>query len=96
VVISIPRKLKLIAGKTRAIPAPLLDVKYRLAGNGSLGLERYLIWVAGKGSPDQNYLLDLADWHKALLDYCQQYATQVQHDHQKFEAQIFEDLQTLP
>jgi uncharacterized protein (DUF2252 family) len=187
----------------------VLDVKYRLAGNGSLGLERYLILVEGKGSPDQNYLLDLkesrpssfaarcqnpqpqwrneadrivsiqyryqesppallhrlasqdrsfvlrelqpsadkiefdpqnppkfkalcklvttmaevvawgqlrssgrqgsaiaddlitfaehaADWHKPLLDYSQQYATQVQRDHQTFQAQILEDLQTSP
>jgi uncharacterized protein (DUF2252 family) len=35
------------------------DVVQRIAGNGSLGLARYLILVAGKGSPDKNYLLDL-------------------------------------
>jgi uncharacterized protein (DUF2252 family) len=37
----------------------VLDVMHRIAGNGSLGLERYLILVTGKGSPDKNYLLDL-------------------------------------
>jgi uncharacterized protein (DUF2252 family) len=36
----------------------VLDVGFRLAGIGSLGLDRYLILVAGKGSPDRNYLLD--------------------------------------
>jgi len=37
----------------------VLDVARRVAGTGSLGVERYAILVAGKGSPDQNYLLDL-------------------------------------
>jgi uncharacterized protein (DUF2252 family) len=37
----------------------VLDVLHRIAGNGSLGLERYLILVTGKGSPNRNYLLDL-------------------------------------
>jgi uncharacterized protein (DUF2252 family) len=37
----------------------VLDVARRIAGTGSLGLERYVILVAGKGSPDKNYLLDL-------------------------------------
>ncbi len=37
----------------------VLDVARRLAGTGSLGLERYLILVHGKGSPDGHYLLDL-------------------------------------
>ena len=37
----------------------VLDVARRVAGTGSLGLDRYAILVAGKGSPDGNYLLDL-------------------------------------
>ncbi|WP_050475652.1 DUF2252 domain-containing protein [Herbaspirillum rhizosphaerae] len=37
----------------------ILDVARRVAGTGSLGVERYAILVEGKGSPDQNYLLDL-------------------------------------
>lgn len=37
----------------------LLDVARRVAGNGSLGVERYVLLVEGKGSPDDNYLLDL-------------------------------------
>ena len=37
----------------------VLDVARRVAGTGSLGLERYVILIEGKGSPDGNYLLDL-------------------------------------
>jgi uncharacterized protein (DUF2252 family) len=37
----------------------VLDVSRRVAGTGSLGLDRYAILVHGKGSPDGNYLLDL-------------------------------------
>jgi len=36
-----------------------LDVARRIAGNASLGLERFVVLVEGKGSPDGNYLLDL-------------------------------------
>lgn len=37
----------------------VLDVARCVAGTGSLGLQRYTVLVRGKGSPDQNYLLDL-------------------------------------
>ena len=37
----------------------VLDVARRIAGTGSLGIDRYAILVQGKGSPDGNYLLDL-------------------------------------
>ena len=37
----------------------VLDVARRIAGTGSLGLERYAILVKGRGSPDGNHLLDL-------------------------------------
>ena len=37
----------------------VLDVAKRVAGTGSLGIDRYAILVEGKSSPDQNYLLDL-------------------------------------
>jgi uncharacterized protein (DUF2252 family) len=37
----------------------LLDVARRIAGSGSLGVERFVLLVEGKGSPDANYLLDL-------------------------------------
>ena len=36
-----------------------LDVARRIAGTGSLGVERFVLLVEGKGSPDANYLLDL-------------------------------------
>jgi uncharacterized protein (DUF2252 family) len=36
----------------------VLDVGFRVAGTGGLGLDRYLILVEGKGSPERNYLLD--------------------------------------
>ena len=37
----------------------VLDVARRIAGTGSLGLERYIVLIEGKGSPDANFLLDL-------------------------------------
>lgn len=37
----------------------VLDVARRVAGTGSLGVDRFAILVQGKGSPDGNYLLDL-------------------------------------
>ena len=37
----------------------VLDVARRIAGTGSLGLDRYAVLVQGKGSPGGNYLLDL-------------------------------------
>lgn len=37
----------------------VLDVARRVAGTGSLGVDRFAILVEGKGSPDANYLLDL-------------------------------------
>jgi uncharacterized protein (DUF2252 family) len=39
----------------------MLDVARRIAGTGSLGVDRYVILVEGKGSPDGNYLLDLKE-----------------------------------
>ena len=47
--------------KSRAQPDffTVLDVARRIAGTGSLGVDRYAILVQGKGSPDGNYLLDL-------------------------------------
>ena len=37
----------------------VIDVVWRIAGTGALGLERYLVLVEGEGSPNDNYLLDL-------------------------------------
>jgi len=47
--------------KSRAQPDffAVLDVARRIAGTGSLGVDRYAILVQGKGSTDGNYLLDL-------------------------------------
>jgi uncharacterized protein (DUF2252 family) len=47
--------------KTQPVPSfyEVLDVARRIAGTGSLGVERYVILVRGKGSPDGNRLLDL-------------------------------------
>jgi uncharacterized protein (DUF2252 family) len=39
----------------------MIDVARRIAGIGSLGVDRYVILVEGKGSPDSNYLLDLKE-----------------------------------
>jgi uncharacterized protein (DUF2252 family) len=39
----------------------LLDVVNRIAGTGSLGVDRYAILVEGHGSPDRNHLLDLKE-----------------------------------
>ena len=46
------------------------DVARRIAGTGSLGLERYVILVRGRGDPDENFLLDLK-WEpgSALVPY---------------------------
>lgn len=38
-----------------------LDAARRIAGTGSLGIDRYVILVEGHGSPDFNYLLDLKE-----------------------------------
>ncbi len=37
----------------------VLDVARRIAGTGSLGVERYAVLVEGKGSPNGNYVLDM-------------------------------------
>ena len=37
----------------------VVDVARRIAGTGSLGVERYVVLVRGKGDPDRNVLLDL-------------------------------------
>ena len=37
----------------------VVDVARRVAGTGSLGVERYVVLVRGEGSPDGNHLLDL-------------------------------------
>jgi uncharacterized protein (DUF2252 family) len=39
----------------------VLDIGRRIAGTGSLGVERYVVLVEGKGSPDANYLIDIKE-----------------------------------
>jgi len=39
----------------------VIDIARRVAGTGSLGVERYAILVHGKGAPDGHYLLDLKE-----------------------------------
>jgi uncharacterized protein (DUF2252 family) len=46
-----------VAGQRRFYE--LLDAGRRIAGNGSLGLERFLLLTTGRGSPDGNFVLDL-------------------------------------
>ncbi len=57
----------------------LVDVAGRVAGTASLGRERYVLLVEGKGSLDGNYLLDLKQScpsalapYVAKLEHCQQ------------------------
>ena len=45
----------------------LLDVAHRVAGIGSLGVDRYILLVEGQGSPDQNCVLDLKEARTSSL-----------------------------
>jgi uncharacterized protein (DUF2252 family) len=45
----------------------VLDIARRIAGTGSLGVERYAVLVEGKGSPDGNYLLDIKEAKPSAL-----------------------------
>ncbi|HLZ81782.1 MAG TPA: DUF2252 family protein [Ktedonobacteraceae bacterium] len=48
----------------------VLGVAHRIAGIGSLGVERYVILIEGKGSPHENHLLDLkAEGNSSLEPY---------------------------
>jgi uncharacterized protein (DUF2252 family) len=48
----------------------VLDVALRIAGTGSLGVERFVVLVEGKGSPDGNFLIDIKEAKpSALLEY---------------------------
>jgi len=46
----------------------VLDVAFRIAGTGSLGVNRYAILVEGKGSPNRNYLLDMKEQPNPALN----------------------------
>jgi len=39
----------------------VIDIGLRIAGTGSLGVERFVVLVEGKCSPDGNYLLDIKE-----------------------------------
>ena len=45
----------------------VLDIGRRIAGTGSLGLERFVVLVEGKGSPDGNYLIDIKEARPSAL-----------------------------
>jgi uncharacterized protein (DUF2252 family) len=45
----------------------VLDIARRIAGTGSLGVERYVVLVEGKGSPDGNFLLDIKEAKPSAL-----------------------------
>ena len=45
----------------------VLDVGRRIAGTGSLGVERFVVLVEGKGSPDGNYLLDIKEAKPSVM-----------------------------
>jgi len=45
----------------------VLDIARRIAGTGSLGVERYVVLIEGKGSPDGNYLLDIKEARPSAL-----------------------------
>lgn len=45
----------------------VIDVARRIAGIGSLGLQRYAVLVEGKGGPEGNYLLDLKEATSSAL-----------------------------
>jgi uncharacterized protein (DUF2252 family) len=55
--------------QTRANPRffEVLDVARRVAGTGSLGLQRYVVLVRGKGGVDGQYLLDLKQIQPSTL-----------------------------
>lgn len=45
----------------------VLDIGRRIAGTGSLGLDRFVVLVEGKGSPDGNYLLEIKESRPSAL-----------------------------
>ncbi|MCX7174592.1 MAG: DUF2252 family protein [Proteobacteria bacterium] len=63
--VQIHKVTEFMDGFAAAQPSPkffeVLGVGQRIAGTGSLGLERYVVLVEGKGSPDGNYLLDIKE-----------------------------------
>jgi uncharacterized protein (DUF2252 family) len=46
-----------------------IDAAWRIAGTGSLGLERYIVLVEGDGSVDRNFLIDIKQAQKPALTH---------------------------
>jgi uncharacterized protein (DUF2252 family) len=68
----------------------VIDITERIAGNGSLGGKRYLVLVEGKGSPDDNYLLDIKSTRSPsaskYLSYINSYQPQWQNEAERIIA----------
>jgi len=58
---------KFASGQPRPKFFEVLDIGRRIAGTGSLGVERFVVLVEGKGSPDGNYLLDIKEAKPSVL-----------------------------
>ena len=63
-----------VYASTQANPAHFapVDIARRIAGNGSLGLERYVVLVRGDGRKDGRYLLDIKIASPSALAACLQ------------------------
>ncbi len=55
------------ARKTEQASFRVVDVARRVAGTGSLGVERYVVLVEGKGPPDGHRLIDLKAAHSSAM-----------------------------
>ncbi|MGA9667366.1 MAG: DUF2252 family protein [Gallionella sp.] len=58
---------KFASGQPKPKFFEVLDIGRRIAGTGSLGVERFVVLVEGKGSPDGNYLLDIKEAKPSAL-----------------------------
>jgi uncharacterized protein (DUF2252 family) len=57
----------LASGSGKPSAFTFLDAARRIAGNGSLGIQRFVILVEGAGSPDHNWLLDFKEAAPATI-----------------------------
>ena len=57
------RMKRIVQAIAKASPEPsffnVIDIAHRIAGNGALGVRRYVALVEGRGSPDHNALIDI-------------------------------------
>lgn len=57
------RVRRIVDAIAKASPEPgffkVIDIAHRIAGNGALGVRRYVALVEGRGSPDHNALIDI-------------------------------------